>query len=177
MDEFQSPEWPDGTSVAAHLSLGSEPVDPMWVRDAAGWVERYTGHILVAREVTEQLVGFSAGALSAWPILPTAVPTVTYSGGAGGGVTVPGARLDLSRRPARVLPAYGSRWPTVPRATPVTVSVRAGYESVGQIPPNFHRAMLVLIAAYDADREGGEIFERAEKTARSLCSSYRLRRL
>lgn len=176
MDEFKAPTWPSHYSIAGHLELGSGYEDPMWARDAAGWVERYTGHILVARDVTEQLSGFTRCELSAWPILPDAVPVVTYRDSAGATVSLP-ARVDVSRRPARLLPDFGTRWPYVPADTIVSVTVRAGYESVLQMPPNFNRAMLVLIGAYDADREGGEIFERAEKTARSLCGSYRLRRL
>jgi hypothetical protein len=37
--------------------------------------------------------------------------------------------------------------------------------------------MLVLITAYDDDREGGDVFQQAEATARRLCRDYRFRAL
>lgn len=175
MDQFQAPQYLP-SDVEAHVGISDPHAISTWSRDAAAWVERYTGHILMARTVTEQINGFSRGELKAWPIFPTTVPAVSYEDASGAMITVP-ARIDASRRPARILPAQGSRWPHLPSDTIVTVSVRAGYESELEIPPNFNRAMLVLIGAYDADREGGDIFQQAEKSARSLCSSYRLRRV
>lgn len=148
-----------------------------FVDDAAAWIERYTGHILVARDVTETFVGFERVELRAWPIKPNAVPVVTYADAAGDAVSVTPMRMSAARRPGRVVPWVGSRWPSVAGGTAVTVTVRAGYEDADPVPGNFRRAMLVLIAAYDADREGGEIMAAAEKTARALCSEYRMRRL
>lgn len=68
-----------------------------------------------------------------------------------------------------------TRWPRLPAGAQVKVEVTAGYLDPNEVPRNFVRAMLVLIAAYDADREGGEIFESAEETARRLCRSRKRR--
>ena len=65
----------------------------------------------------------------------------------------------------------------VPTGTITTVTVRAGYESPDDVPRDLRRAMLVLIGAYDADREGGDILAKAEASARRLCDRHRLRRL
>ena len=162
---------PDEISPEMSAQLGS------WVADAAAWVEDYTGQVLVARDVTEQFRGFGAVNLRAWPVAATAPPGVAYADGTGAPVAIVGARLDVSRRPARVLPPFGPFYSFRDRTQLFTVTIRAGYEAGDVLPGNIRRAMLVLIAAYDADREGGEVFAQAEKTARSLCSHLRLKRL
>jgi uncharacterized phiE125 gp8 family phage protein len=141
-----------------------------FIGDAAAWVERYTGHILVARDVTEQFrVPGRVITLSAWPIKPDAVPVVLDPALS----PVIGAALDASCRPARLSSGTLSRWPLRRTDERLTITVRAGYETSDEVPGNFRRAMLVLIGAYDADREGGEILQTAEATARRLCRDYR----
>lgn len=147
-----------------------------FIADAAAWVEQYTGHILAAREVTEAFEGVESVHLRAWPIVSGTVPVVSYVDG-GVTVPVPGARLSARCRPARVYPGAGLRWPFHARRQAFTVTLRAGYEDGDPVPGNLRRAMLVLIAAYDADREGGEVFAKAEAVARRLCRDFRLRRL
>jgi uncharacterized phiE125 gp8 family phage protein len=147
-----------------------------FISDAAAWVERYTGHILVAREVTEQFRDFKAVQLRAWPIKPAAAVGVAYAGEDGEPVALLGARLDVSSRPAKVSPPQAF-WPFRDTRQLFTVTVRAGYEAEDAVPGNFRRAMLVLIGAYDADREGGDVLAKAEVAARSLCRSFKLQRL
>jgi len=145
-----------------------------FIQDAADWVEGFTGHILEARDVTEQFRGFGPVALRAWPIAPDAVPAGAYMNDAGATVALVGARLDLSRRPARVMPPCGaSFWPFRNADQLFTITVRAGYENPDDVPRQLCRAMLVLISAYDADREGGSIFADAEKTAQRLCHRFK----
>lgn len=147
-----------------------------FLHDAAAWVEQYTGHILEQREVTETVNGFAAPRLRAWPIAADAAVAVSYLA-AGDAVTVTGARIDVVRRPARLLPAAGTIWPRVAATTPVTMTFTAGYADPDDVPRNLRRAILVLVGAYDADREGGEILAQAEETARKLCSRYKVRSL
>ena len=144
-----------------------------WIADAAAWVERYTGHILEAREVTETFAGFRPVALRAWPIAADAVPTVTYLDGTGTSVPIQSARKNAVR-PAKIGPRAGHFWPFIDPQQAFTVTIRAGYEDADAVPGDFRRAMLMLIAAYDADREGGDAFAKAERTAKSLCRSYRM---
>jgi hypothetical protein len=145
-----------------------------YIADAAAWVQRYTGHLLVAVDVTEQFrVPPRAIELRAWPVKPSAVPTITID-------AIPamsGARLDVTSRPARILPALRTCWSLSYTDQLLTVSIRAGYEDDDEVPGDIRRAMLVLIAAYDADREGGDLFAKAEMTAKSLCRDLRLKRL
>ncbi len=148
-----------------------------WIADAAAWVEDYTGQILTEREVTEHVSGFRPVELRAWPIAADAIPGVAYIGAGGAPIAIPGARLDITRRPARVFPGTGLFWPFRNSEQAFTVTITAGYPDAASVPGNIRRAMLLLIGAYDADREGGEIFAKAEEAARRLCGRLRLRRV
>ncbi len=142
-----------------------------FIDDAAAWVETYTGHVLVARNVVVSYYGASIAQLRAWPIAPDAVATVKHIDGAGAAIVVPGVLFDPSRRPARLTP------PRTLEGKSYTVTVRAGYEADDAVPGNFRRAMLILISAYDSDREGGAIYQQAEASARKLCGWFRARNL
>jgi uncharacterized phiE125 gp8 family phage protein len=144
-----------------------------FIADAAAWVENYTGQILTARDVTENFVGFGAVALKAWPIRADAAPGVAYLNSAGTPVSVTGARLDVSKRPARVLPPNGPFYSFLDSKQAFTVTIRAGYDDGDVVPGNMRRAMLILISAMETDRAGGEIFQKAESAARKLCFSCR----
>ena len=146
------------------------------IGDAVGWVEQYTGHVIVARTVIQTFTGAEKLRIDAWPIRPDAAVTLSYEAGSVDPVTLP-ASLVTGSRPARLVPVVGTRWPTLPLGTRVTAIVRAGYEPGEPIPRNMRRAMLVMIGGYDADREGGDVFAKAEVTARRLCSAFRRRTL
>ncbi|WP_159981912.1 MULTISPECIES: head-tail connector protein [unclassified Novosphingobium] len=143
-----------------------------FIRDAAAWVEDYTGHILEAREVVEHFNGFSPVSIRAWPIADTSIPVVTYTP-AGGVPATQNARTDLTERPAKVAPVVGAFWPFIDSRQAFTVTIRAGYEDPNEVPRGLCRAMLVMIAAYDADREGGKIFADAEAAAKRLCRRFK----
>jgi uncharacterized phiE125 gp8 family phage protein len=142
------------------------------IRDAAAWVEDYTGQILEAREVVEHFRGFQPVALRAWPIDVAATATLSYVTGSGASTSA-ACRLDASSRPARVSPATGSFWPFIDGAQQFSITVRAGYESPNDVPHSLCRAILVMIAAFDADREGGDTFAKAAEAAKSLCRRYK----
>lgn len=147
-----------------------------FIDDAAAWIEEYTGHILEARDVTAHFGSFFDISFREWPIAADAVPTVTYPS-ADGAASVTGVRAIVSRRPVRVLPWNGTRWPTVAADIGATVTIRAGYEDGDTVPGVFRRVMLILISAYDDDREGGDAFRKAEETAHALCRGLRPRAL
>lgn len=148
-----------------------------FIDDAVAWIENYTGHVLVARDVTAQFSDFASIEFREWPIAANAVPVVNYPSADGSAISITDVRADVSRRPVRVLPWIGSRWPSVPAGTGATATIRAGYEDGDTVPGVFRRAMLMLIGAYDDDREGGDAFTKAEATARRICSSFRPRAL
>lgn len=148
-----------------------------FINDAVAWIEKLTGHVLVAREVVATFDAFDGISFREWPIARTAVPTVSYEGSAGQAVPVAGARTVLSRRPVRIAAAIGGRWPLLPSGSAVTVTIRAGYEDADDVPPIFRRVILMLVAAYDIDREGGDIVRKSEDAAKALCDDYRIRLL
>jgi uncharacterized phiE125 gp8 family phage protein len=148
-----------------------------WIEDAAGWVEGYTKHLLTEREVVEHVAGFKPVTLTAWPIAATALPALAYLDADGSPIGIANARLDVTRRPARIFPATGLFWPFRNAAQPFTVTITAGYPTADEVPRDMKRAMLILITAYDEDREGGDLFLKAVKAAERLCGRFRLRRL
>ncbi|WP_311270496.1 phage head-tail connector protein [Sphingobium sp. WCS2017Hpa-17] len=148
-----------------------------FIDDAAAWIEEWTGHILEARDVTAEFSALDRMTFREYPIASDAVPTVTYEGADGQAWPVTTVRMNVSARPARVVSWVGYRFPAIPVGAPITVTVRAGYEDADTVPGVFRRVMLMLIGAYDDDREGGATLEKAEKTARRLCNGLRIRRL
>jgi len=170
------------TLEEARIQIKAEPGDQdgeiaNFIMDAAGWVEKYTGHILVAREVTESFRGFGSVSLRAWPISPSATVGVAYVDTAGTPVAITGARLEVSARPARVVPPSGPFYPFQDPRQLFTVTIRAGYETPADVPRNMRRAMLLLISAYDEDREGGKVLADAEAAATRLCRGYKIHRV
>ena len=136
-----------------------------FILDAAGWVEEYTGHLLEQREITERFSGFERVRLSAWPVNAGTV-VVKASG-----LPVVGARLHYVSRPATLYPALNTAWPRLYSGDMVEVTYSAGYADPADVPRNFRRAMLLLIAAYFDDRSGGEQTETAVARAKDLCRS------
>lgn len=171
----------DLTAARAQLRMGNDSSRDVeiegFISDAVAWVESYTGHILEAREVEETFDGFSRLRLRAWPIKPGAEVVVSYGEGGMVATTITGSRLSMDRRPARILPPPALAWPHLRTPHLVIVTLRAGYEDEDVVPGNIRRAMLVLISAYDTDREGGDVFRKAEETARNLCRDLRPRAL
>ena len=149
-----------------------------FIRDAAAWVEDYTGHILELREITEQFDAPGAVRLKSWPINADQPLTIDHIASDGTLTPILGGIFGTFRRPVQVGMPNGARWPFPANAgTWFSVTFEAGYEFPEDVPGNLRRAMLILISGYDADREGGEVFMAAEKTAMSLCRHYKYRSL
>lgn len=144
------------------------------IRDAAAWVEDYTGLILEARDVTEHFRAPGRSIqLRAWPVATSAIVTAQYPATASDDALNADVRLVADTRPARVLPAAGATWPSRDPWRTLAVTVRAGFEDANEVPRALCRAMLLMISAFDADREGGEIFANAEAAAKNLCRRYK----
>lgn len=144
-----------------------------YIADAAAWVETITGHILVGRDVKMMFPGQSHAILSAWPIKPDSIPMISFDGDDGEPVAFD-ARLEVYGRPARVVPLAGFPWPFTSADQRFAVTIRAGYEAGDVVPGDLKRAMLILITAYDEDREGGALFQTAVESARMLCEPFRV---
>jgi hypothetical protein len=69
-----------------------------------------------------------------------------------------------------IYPASGTRWPWAGTAE---VTFTAGFEAANDIPKGPRQALLVMLTAYYEDREGGDLFIKAEASARRMCRRHK----
>lgn len=162
-----------------HLRVDSTADDASiqgFIAAARDWVEGFTGLFLVEREISETLSALGpAVRVRAWPIAADQPVTISYRDSAGLPQTIDTATVVSAARPAILLPFTGTRWPS--GATAIVATFTAGYSDPDRIPAALKQAMLVMLTAFYEDREGGDLFAKAERCARSLCRSYRWRAL
>lgn len=94
--------------------------------------------------------------LPRWPT--QSVASITYRDTAGDLQTWDSAnyRVDTSREPARVAPAYGVSYPiTIHELAAVTIRAVAGYTSAAAVPQSAKQAILLLVAHWHENREAG----------------------
>ncbi|WP_416463194.1 head-tail connector protein [Sphingomonas sp. VDB2] len=140
--------------------------------DARGWIEGYTGLILTRRTVTKVLPSF-CDALKAWPIV--SIDNVAYvdTSRADAVLASDAYFAQIAARPARLV---ATSWPAIYPASQITVTMTAGFASpadIKEFSPKIMRAMRILVAGFYHDREGGDVFVKAENAARGLCRDYR----
>ncbi|ARR55336.1 hypothetical protein HY78_18760 [Rhizorhabdus wittichii DC-6] len=157
----------------AHLRAGDDEdaIIESCIVSARGWVENYTGQVLVPRRVSEAIDRFT-DRLVTWPI--ASVYQVTYADADRARVTLPADVYDIAavRRPALLTLKSGQSWPRVASGPgQIIVDVDAGYDTPADIPPGMVRAMLMLIGGYYADRETGGLASEVESAARLACGA------
>jgi len=144
------PEPVSFAEASAHLRLAGDTSEQALVESyitaARKWVENYTGHVLVQREVTETHPGFGRFFDLRWQPVQADTVTIAYtdSDGATGEVT------DLTVNGRRVYPAYASWWPSTRLNTGVTLTYTAGYapdEMVDDERAPFRQAILIKLTA------------------------------
>lgn len=138
-----------------------------YIRAAREWVENYTGHILVQREVTDHFECFRGHMeLSKRPVI--SVDEVAYTDADGAPGTYADPVVTLGRYPVRVYPALNGWFPRAGREG-VTITYTAGY-AAGEEPQALLQAMFVLIAHFWANRStAGAI----PQTVLDLCDQKR----
>lgn len=181
--QLEVPEEPVTLEAArSHLRVDSTTDDAL-IRDkiaaAREWVENYTGLVLTRRMVTERVSLSSFGRntrLLAWPVATDQPASISYRDYLGIEQEIAGAVLRAATRPAMVFPAQGTSWPHV-RSTSgdADITFTAGFATPDAIPRVLKEAMLVMLTAYYEDREGGDLFAKAEASARGLCRRYKRR--
>lgn len=143
-----------------------------WIVTGRRWVENYTGHILVQRDVTERFDDFRRMRLRAWPIAPDADVLLTYTDTAGVSQIFADYRLDVGERPALLQPAFGVSWPFGSGGSrSVSATFRAGYATPEDVPAEMIAAILVIVDGLWKHRTLTDDHERA---AASLCRSYQV---
>lgn len=143
---------------------------------ARGWVENYTGHVLVQREIVEQRDNFGRFIeLHRRPLLADPAPEITYIDTDGTEQTYADGEFQLSRFPARIFPAVDGSWPSLWRYGGVTITYTAGY-TAGQEPQELIQAMYLLIGHWFATRVAvnvGNIVSEVPLAVESLCGQFR----
>lgn len=142
------------------------------IADAVGWVEAYTGHMLSVKTVEVTFDSWDEVELNHWPLDPATLAVSVIRQGAEDRL-IDGVQLDTRRRPARLVTPQSGGWPTLTDEDQVQLSFNTGYASATDIPRNLIRAALVLIAGFEADKEGGKMFAESEATARNLCRKWK----
>ncbi|WP_076071728.1 head-tail connector protein [Sphingomonas montana] len=174
--------------VSMELARAQLRVDPDAAQDllieqaivaAREWVERYTGHLLVRREVAEVFGSLSGTVdLHAWPNVE--VTRVDYLA-ADGNVTLDKSNYVVSpmQRPAQLGLVAPSGWGQFGRAAAgaatssiVTVTMQAGYAE-DEVPGRLIRAMRLLITDDFENRGDGDYSAKVIAAAESICRSDR----
>lgn len=156
------------------LSADDDALIASMIVAAREWVESYTGHILVLRNVTQRLSSFDRPRLFAWPIADDATVTVTYVDSDGATQPLTGARLIFGNGWAELATAFGSTWPT--SYGPATVTVEAGYATADDVPQSMKQAILLLVGHWFANRESvsDKPMTEVPLTVEALCQPYRM---
>lgn len=156
------------------LSADDDDLIASLIIAAREWVENYTGHILVLRDVTQRFSSFARPRLFAWPIADDATVTATYVDSDGATQPLTGARLIFGNGWAELATAFGSTWPT--SYGPATITVEAGYATADDVPQSMKQAILLLVGTYYAQRESVSTAEMKEvpHAVDSLLRPYRL---
>lgn len=148
------------------LDSSEDTLIASYITTAREWVEAYTGHILVRREVTDSFDGFASYLeLSYRPVIEVGDISYTDTGGANQVLT--DFAQTTGRYPFRV---YPDAIPAIETNSTVTVAYTAGY-AAGEEPQRLVQAMLVLIAGMHANR--GSIPPETARTAEWLCDQHR----
>ena len=172
----------DLTAVKQHLRKGSDTSEDTLIgiyRSAAiAWVEKYTGHILIQREVTDTFAEWGdALRLSYQPITvddPTPTLVVTYND-AEGDETVYGSRVIRDQRyPWLIVPPYGDSFPTLGDNGAISVTYTAGYDA-SEVPDELNAAVLLLCEHWHTNRAAASADElhEAPLSVKSLCRPFR----
>lgn len=156
------------------LSADDDDLIASLIVAAREWVESYTGHILVMRDVTQRLSSFTRPRLFAWPIADDATVTATYVDSDGATQPLTGARLIFGNGWAELATAFGSVWPAT--YGPASITVEAGYATPDDVPRSMKQAMLLLIGHWFANRESvsDNTMTEVPLTVEALCQPYRM---
>lgn len=169
-------------TVKLHLRKGSDTSEDTLIdayRAAAiAWVEKYTGHILVQREVVDTFAAWGDYlSLTYQPITvgdPTPTLVVTYND-AEGDETTYGARVIRDQKyPWLIVPPYGDAFPTLGDNGAISVTYTAGYDA-GEVPDELNAAVLLLCEHWHTNRgaAGADELYEAPLAVKSLCLPFR----
>lgn len=140
-----------------------------YISAARRWVEDYTGHILMARDIDVQ---FSAWGdyLPIWLQPVSEIGAINYTDADGEDAEFSAYGYAAGQYPLKLYPT--DVFPELGTNGTITVPVTAGYASPSDIPEPLMQAIKVLLTAMFKNRGGG--WEEAEPAAKMLCRLYRM---
>jgi len=145
-----------------------------YIKAAREWVENYTGHILVRREIVEQRDCFGPYLdLHRRPIVSATIElSYVDTDGAAQGYANFVAFTD--RFPARVFPERSGAWPIVGSPGGVTITYTAGYAE-GEEPQPLLQGIMLLVEHWHTHRGpmAMGIVNEAPFAVTALCGQYR----
>ena len=145
---------------------------------AIAYVEHYTGHILIQREVTDAFAAWGDYlTLRHQPITvgdPTPTLVVTYLDTEGDEIEYEDRVIRDQTYPWTIYPPYGDSFPTLADNGTITVTYTAGYTS-GQVPDDLNAAVLLLCGHWYSNRSAVEegSFQELPLAVVSLCRPFR----
>lgn len=132
---------------------------------ARRWVEDYTGHILVEREIPLSFQEWG-DFLTIFLQPVTSIDTITYTDANGDEQEFDDFAFSAGQYPLLIYPV--TEFPTLGDNGTITVPVTAGYD---EVPEPLIHALKVMLTAMFMNRGGG--WGDAETAARALCKAYR----
>jgi uncharacterized phiE125 gp8 family phage protein len=145
---------------------------------AIAYVEKYTGHILIQREVTDSFAEWGDFlTLRHQPITvgdPTPTLEVTYHDAEGDETEYAGRVIRDQRYPWTIHAPYGDEFPVLADNGTINVTYTAGYDA-GEVPDELNAAVLLMSGHLYHNRsavvEGS--FEDLPFTIENLCRPFR----
>jgi uncharacterized phiE125 gp8 family phage protein len=146
-------------TVKQHLRKGSDTSEDTVIgayRTAAiAYVEKFTGHILIQREVTDSFAEWGDFlTLRHQPITvgdPTPTLTVTYHDAEGDETEYASRVIRDQRYPWTIHAPYGDEFPVLADNGTITVTYTAGYDA-GEVPDELNAAVLLLCGHWYSNR-------------------------
>jgi uncharacterized phiE125 gp8 family phage protein len=169
------------TTVKQHLRKTTTEEDDgigAYRTAAIAYVEKYTGHILIQREVTDSFPAWGDFlTLRHQPITvddPTPTLTVTYHDAEGDETEYETRVIRDQTYPWTIHPPYGSDFPTLADNGTITVEYTAGYDA-GEVPDELNAAVLLLCGHWYANRSAVDegSFQELPLSVVSLCRPFR----
>lgn len=149
-----------------------------YIAAARDWVERYTGHILLQRDIVETLAGYPTCPrwieLTYRPV--ETVDEIAYTDSDSAAQEFTDFVATLGRYPVRIYEGAGASWPTTLDNSVVNVTYTAGY-APGDEPPALMHAMLLLVGTWFLQRETivvGQTVDEVPFAVTALCDIYRV---
>lgn len=145
-------------------------------------VEKESGCALVTQEWVGSLDAFPPGPLQLGPPPVQSVEAVNYVDANGASQVLDPTlyQVDVRSWPARVVPVYGTVWPSTGPGVPnaVTVEFTSGFGATGaDVPRDLRSAVLLTVGELYESREAASEAKREEVplSVARLCSDYRAR--